>query len=41
MDNQAGPVVEWCQEMLARHQTRTREHFEDLPEVRDGIWTDT
>jgi xylulose-5-phosphate/fructose-6-phosphate phosphoketolase len=36
---QAGPVVEWCKEMLARHQTYTREHFEDLPEVRDWKWS--
>jgi len=38
---QAGPLMEWCQEMLARHQTYTREHFEDMPEVRDWVWTDT
>ena len=38
---QAGPLMEWCQEMLAKHQTYTREHFEDMPEVRDWVWTDT
>jgi xylulose-5-phosphate/fructose-6-phosphate phosphoketolase len=38
---QAGPLMEWCQEMLAKHQTYTREHFEDMPEVRDWIWADT
>jgi len=38
---QAGPLVEWCQEMLAKHQIYTREHFEDMPEVRDWAWTDT
>ena len=37
---QAGPLIEWCEGMLAKHQTYTREHFEDLPEVRDWIWTD-
>ena len=37
--SEAGPVVEWCKEMLARHQTYTREHFEDLPEVRDWKWS--
>ena len=37
---QAGPLVEWCQEMLAKHQTYIREHFEDMPEVRDWVWTD-
>jgi xylulose-5-phosphate/fructose-6-phosphate phosphoketolase len=31
-------MVEWCQEMLARHQAYTREHFEDLPEIRDWKW---
>ena len=35
------PLMEWCQEMLAKHQTYTREHFEDMPEVRDWIWADT
>jgi len=25
---------------LARHQTYTHEHFEDMPEVRDWVWTD-
>ena len=37
---QAGPLMAWCQDMLARHQTYTREHFEDMPEVRDWVWTD-
>jgi hypothetical protein len=36
----AGPLMQWCQEMLAKHQTYTREHFEDMPEVRDWVWTD-
>ena len=35
----AGPVMAWCQDMLAKHQVYTREHFEDLPEVRDWTWT--
>jgi xylulose-5-phosphate/fructose-6-phosphate phosphoketolase len=37
---QAGPLMAWCQDMLARHQIYTREHFEDMPEVRDWVWTD-
>ncbi len=37
---QAGPLVKWCQEMLAKRQTFPREHFEDVPEVRDWVWTD-
>jgi xylulose-5-phosphate/fructose-6-phosphate phosphoketolase len=36
---QAASVMEWCQEMLVRHQAYTREHFEDLPEVRDWKWS--
>jgi xylulose-5-phosphate/fructose-6-phosphate phosphoketolase len=37
---QSSPLIEWCEEMLARHQTYTHEHFEDMPEIRDWIWTD-
>jgi xylulose-5-phosphate/fructose-6-phosphate phosphoketolase len=36
---QAGPLMEWCQKMLAKHETYTREHFEDMPEVGDWVWT--
>jgi xylulose-5-phosphate/fructose-6-phosphate phosphoketolase len=36
---QAGPVTEWCKDMLAKHQAYTREHFEDLPAVRDWTWS--
>jgi xylulose-5-phosphate/fructose-6-phosphate phosphoketolase len=38
---QADSVIKWCQEMLARHHSYTREHFEDLPEVRNWVWTGT
>jgi xylulose-5-phosphate/fructose-6-phosphate phosphoketolase len=38
---QAGPLIAWCQGMLAKHQHYTREHLEDMPEVRDWVWTDT
>ena len=37
---QAGPFIGWCQEMLAKHHAYTREHLEDMPEVRDWVWTD-
>jgi len=37
---QAGPLMEWCQKRLAEHQAYTRAHFEDLPEIRDWVWTD-
>ncbi len=31
-------LADLCQEMLARHHDYVREHFEDLPEVRDWTW---
>jgi xylulose-5-phosphate/fructose-6-phosphate phosphoketolase len=37
---QAGPLVEWCQGMLAKHHSYTREHFEDMPQIRDWKWSD-
>jgi xylulose-5-phosphate/fructose-6-phosphate phosphoketolase len=39
--SQAGPLMKWSQEMLAKHQTYIRERFEDMPEVRDWVWSDT
>jgi xylulose-5-phosphate/fructose-6-phosphate phosphoketolase len=38
---QAGPLIEWCQGMLAKHESYTREHLEDMPEVRDWLWADS
>ncbi len=37
---QAGPLIEWCQNMLAQHEAYVREHGEDLPEIRDWSWSD-
>jgi xylulose-5-phosphate/fructose-6-phosphate phosphoketolase len=37
---QAGQMVAWCHDMLAKHQEYIREHGEDLPEIRDWIWTE-
>lgn len=36
---EAGPITEWCKEMLTKHEAYIREHFEDLPEVRDWTWS--
>jgi len=36
---QAGPLIAWCEEMLAKHESYTREHFEDMPEIRDWTWS--
>jgi xylulose-5-phosphate/fructose-6-phosphate phosphoketolase len=32
---------EHCRAMLARHRDYIREHFEDLPEIRDWAWADS
>jgi len=34
----ASELLEHCHEMLARHHGYVREHFEDMPEVRDWTW---
>jgi len=28
-----------CTEMLARHRAYVTEHFEDMPEIREWVWT--
>ena len=33
-------LQEICREMLARHGPYVREHFEDMPEVRDWTWSE-
>ncbi len=35
----ADELVRYCDEMLARHRFHVEESFEDLPEVRDWVWT--
>jgi xylulose-5-phosphate/fructose-6-phosphate phosphoketolase len=32
-------LMEYCQDMLARHHKYIVEHLEDMPEVRDWVWT--
>jgi xylulose-5-phosphate/fructose-6-phosphate phosphoketolase len=34
----AEALAAFCNAQLARHETYIREHFEDMPEVRDWIW---
>ena len=34
------PFIQECNELLAKHHTYVRTYFEDMPEVRDWVWTD-
>lgn len=38
--SEAGAVIDAFEERLAAHQVYIREHDEDLPEVRDWVWSD-
>jgi xylulose-5-phosphate/fructose-6-phosphate phosphoketolase len=37
--SQAGPMIDWCNGMLKKHEDYVRESGEDLPEIRDWVWT--
>ncbi|MFN0121174.1 MAG: phosphoketolase [Blastocatellia bacterium] len=39
LGTQAAAVTELFQEKLAHHQVWTRDHFEDLPEIKNWQWT--
>jgi len=34
------PLIAECNDILARHRTYVRGNLEDMPEVRDWVWTD-
>ncbi len=34
------PLIAECNDLLARHAVYVRANFEDMPEVRDWVWTD-
>ena len=35
----AQELAEYCQQMLANHEKYIHEHLEDMPEIRDWLWT--
>jgi xylulose-5-phosphate/fructose-6-phosphate phosphoketolase len=37
---QTAPLIQECNDMLARHHSYVRSNFEDMPEVRDWVWKD-
>jgi len=34
------PLIQECNDVLIRHHSYVRRTFEDMPEVRDWVWTD-
>jgi xylulose-5-phosphate/fructose-6-phosphate phosphoketolase len=34
------PLIAKCNDLLEKHTTYIRENLEDMPEVRDWVWTD-
>jgi xylulose-5-phosphate/fructose-6-phosphate phosphoketolase len=33
-------LLNHCDEMLARHRLYVSEHLDDVPEIRDWVWSD-
>jgi xylulose-5-phosphate/fructose-6-phosphate phosphoketolase len=36
----ASELERWCESQLTRHTAYVREHLEDMPEVRDWVWSE-
>jgi xylulose-5-phosphate/fructose-6-phosphate phosphoketolase len=34
-----GALIDHCNSLLVQHQAYIREHFDDLPEIRDWVWS--
>ena len=37
---QAPELAVYCKSMLEQHESYIREHFDDLPEIKDWVWSD-
>ena len=35
----ADALIDECETMLRRHAAYVKQHLEDMPEIRDWIWT--
>ena len=40
LGRRAGELIDACEEMIAKATAYSREHFADLPEVSDWVWTE-
>ena len=40
MRERALPLIGECRVLLARHEAYSRAYLEDMPEVRDWVWSD-
>lgn len=39
LKERAAALITECEDMLVQHAAYVREHFEDMPQVRDWVWT--